>query len=328
MTSAQHITPPRPMHRPVARPLGFQPRPPLPRAPQPPEHVRYPVALGAKAYDVTTCIAARVIGNVSALVFCTDMKGSVEWSSAETTYKWIPFGNFHALISGPLSAAKEVAQYCGSALLSLESARTQEAVTSALGRGFGKYKASYAERLVQSRFGVSYKEFRERGKSWLPEETYKSLYDEIHNHRSGSEIIIAGFLPFEKDADLKNPQISRARRPYIFKVSDEYAITCDDFATIGTGGSLAEASLMHRSQSIHHSIPATIYQCYEAKRMSEKAEAVGVKSRIIIVYGNNQAMELQGPGFEILDSHFARLSPQPVDKVEMLSGNYFLNVAV
>lgn len=329
LTSGQHRTPywrPAVAFRPLQPAPGLRPPAMRPR-PQPLKHMRYPLPLMEAKEDVTTCIAARVVGNTSALIFCMDMKGSVEWSSSETTYKWIPFGNFHALISGPTSVAKELARYCAEPLRALDVVNTQEDVTRALGQGLGKYKRAFAESRIQAALGISYDEFRKTGKSSLPEDLYRDLSWEIKNHKSKAELIFAGFLPFDKAAG-RNATYLTSRRPYLFKVTDDDIITCDDFACIGSGAGLAEASLMHRQQTIHHSVPVTIYHCYEAKRMSERAEGVGEKTRIVVVYRDSECSgeEMKTAGLIALAESFTKYSPQIVPNNLPMDKDRFIKV--
>jgi hypothetical protein len=273
---------------------------------------------------MTTCIAAKVGGSNPALVFCMDMKGSQEWSSSETTYKWITFGNFHALIAGPTSVAKEVANYCAEAVCSIDKVKTQTQVANALRKGLGRYKASVAEATIQSQLGISYEEFRQRGKDAFPADLCRSISWEIKNYRSGAEVIFSGFLPFDKHANIDDPACRgyrNSRWPHIFKVSDTSSsssvMTCDDFATIGSGSYLAEGALLYRSQNYHYAFASTVYNCYEAKRMSERADGVGERTKIVVVYKDNKACDLQLRGMEILKAAFVRFSPQIVCGIEM-----------
>jgi hypothetical protein len=264
---------------------------------------------------MTVCIAARIVTNNSAIVLAMDMRGSVEWASAETTYKWIPFkkSGFHALIAGPISTARELARFCGDYVDAAPTLNTQTDIVLALRRGIGKYKREFAEAHVQSRLGITYDEFRTSGKSTLPEDLYRDVAWEIKNHYSNAELIVAGFLP---PASLCQEVSEREGRrvvgtPYIFKVSGDSALTCDDFATIGSGGALAEASLLHRSQNLNHSLARTLYQVYEAKRLSERADGVGAKTRLIILYQDSIRYIKEG-GLDLLAQDFKRLSPQSV----------------
>lgn len=119
--SGSPITPRWPFQRkpevrptlPCHRPGTHQPLPRFLKRPdqQPIKYTRY--ATG----EMTVGIAARILRDVPALVLCSDLKGSVEWSSSETTHKMIPlrFG-FTAQIAGHESNAKELARHCHEAL--------------------------------------------------------------------------------------------------------------------------------------------------------------------------------------------------------------------
>ena len=246
---------------------------------------------------MTVCIAARVLGNNPALILCMDLKGSVEWSSSETTHKWIPLRHgFHAQIAGQVSRAKELAHHCEDALPA--NPVTQRDIVQALRKGIGTHKRALADEYTQGKLGISYEEFRKKGKTWIPEDIYREMSWEIKNQYATDELIVSGFI---------------GRDPYIFKVSSDHVITCDDFAVIGSGTALSEASLLQRSQNINQGKDLTIYQVYEAKKLAERADAVGTKTRIVIIWGDGSKQYVNDIGFDLLKARFAQFSPQPIN---------------
>jgi len=186
--------------------------------------------------DMTVCIAASSIFNSDPMiVLCADMMGSTDWSSSETTPKWRPVGtDFYALLSGPISNARELAAACHRSFSMSDTPQRTTDVLGIIRRAIGYYKEGLAEAHIHGRLGISYQEFRLRGKSELPDELYRDLCSEIKNHYSDAELIIAGFID---------------RKPNIFKVSGDTVWSCDSFAVIGSGTLIAEASLFHRQQS-------------------------------------------------------------------------------
>jgi hypothetical protein len=302
------------IHRPVVRPWGFQPRPPLVlRRPQPLKH-----RMMYDRLDMTVCIAAKIVGNRSALVLCLDMKGSVEWSSSETAYKFVPLAGFAALVAGPLSVAKELSWHCGAAI-DAAAPHTPPEVLSAIRQGIGSYKAAFAESYTQRTLGISYNEFRSERMSAFPQETYRQVAEAINTHSSGAELIICGFLPSLQSCveETARTRMRIRRTPYIFKVASDIVTIYDDFVSIGSGGYLADASLLQRSQSIHHSLSKTMYQVYEAKRYAERADGVGEKTRVILINEDDSLQAVQQNGLDLLASEFTRLTAQPIIGVDL-----------
>src|SRR5207302_1259127 len=118
----------------------------------------------------------------------------------------------------------------------------------------GLYKADFANSLIQATLGMSYEEFKDKGKTLLPPKLYGSLLTDIRAHRSGAELIIAGFA-----------QTEHVVTPVLFKISWDTVAWCRHFAVIGTGTILAEASLFNRSQNTEYQLGPTLYHVYEAK---------------------------------------------------------------
>jgi hypothetical protein len=283
----------RPANPPLVRRLG-QIRKPWP-SPLPVKHRRYP----EWDTDMTVCIAAASILNEDPLlVLCADMMGSTDFSSAETTWKYRPVGKgFHALLSGPTSNAREMVSACHQELLKNPPVTMAEAI-KALRTAVGEYKNILAEAHIQSRLGVSYEEFRKNDGSQWPEDLYRDLLLEIKNSYSNVELIVAGFLN---------------SKPVIYKISGDSVWSCDDFAVIGAGTPVAEASLFHREQSFFRGKNHSLYFVYEAKKLSERAPGVGKKTRLYVVRPDNSFEETLPEGFQILESHFSKFAPRPIE---------------
>ena len=144
------------------------------------------------------------------------------------------------------------------------------------------------------------------------------MSSEIKGHRSQADLIIAVFLPSLPPGDAPLTFGFRSsRRPYIFKVQSEMVSMCENFSAIGSGGYLAEASLFQRSQNFHQDAASTIYQIYEAKKLSEKADGVGQKTRIIVVHSDDTIQQVKDDGIQILEGYFQRFGLQKVAGVKL-----------
>jgi hypothetical protein len=245
---------------------------------------------------MSVCIAAAsILNNDHLLIFCMDMMASTDFSSAETTWKWSPLvGNFYALIAGTISTAREITSLCRAELVGAENDNIN-GILNRLRRAIGGYKLRFAEAYVQGRLGISYDEFRRKGRNALPDELFRELSYEIKNHFSNAELIVAGFLE---------------TKPIVFKISADSVWFCEDFAVIGSGTQIAEAALFNREQTFTRGKNQSLYCVYEAKKLAEKAPGVGKKTNLYIVHPDRSVDAVLPPGFQVLDAHFERFAPR------------------
>jgi hypothetical protein len=256
---------------------------------------------------LTVCIAAKAaIYKDPALILCMDMMGSTEASSAETTWKLHALcPDFHGLIAGPISAARELAAYCGIELdAEMKRDKGVPDLLQALRNGVGVYKRALAGAYIRSRIGLSYDEFIKDGKAFLSEDVHREMRWEIKNQYSCAELIVAGFCPW----------------PVILKVSGDIVINCDDFAVVGTGTTVAESSLLHRSQNMQNSIDLTIYQVYEAKRLAEKAPGVGKTTKLAVFRPARWVQFVLKAGFDELEEQFEKFGPHRITLRDLPEG--------
>lgn len=181
-------------------------------------------------------------------------------------------------------------------------------ILRSLRAGIGAYKRQFAEGYIQSRLGMSYDEFYERGRSRIAEDVYREISFEIKNHHSGAELIVAGFL---------------FGNPVIFKIGSDTAWSRDDFAVIGSGTTLAEWSLFHRNQSFLNSRVATVYNVYEAKRLAEKDPHVGRGTQLSIARPNAHLESISENGLKSLEKYFCRFGPRRVKLSELPPDSFY-----
>ena len=247
---------------------------------------------------MTVCIAARCVDYRGPfIVCCTDLMGSNDLSGAETAFKFQMLGaNFVSLLAGPMGTARELAGNCGAELQAGEIGCSAD-VMSRLRIGIGQYKHDFAESHIQSKLGISYAEFRSTGKASLPVDLYRDLSWEIRNHSSGVELIVIGFINV---------------KAAIFKVSGDVAWPCDDFAVIGTGTGLGEASLFYREHHMLCSLETTLYHVYEAKRMAEKAPYVGKATMLFLLRPGGKLEMVADRYTKQLDGCLSKFSPSAI----------------
>jgi len=181
-------------------------------------------------------------------------------------------------------------------------------VSKALRKALGEHKRTLADAHLQAKLGISYGEFQNSGKGWIPDDVFREMLWEIRNQTARDELIVSGFIKAV---------------PYIFKLSNDGVVTCHDFAVIGSGAYLGEASLFQRSQNSNDPFNKTIYQVYEAKRLAERAEGVGEKTQLIVVWHNGKRQLVNDSGIMLLISNFVKISPQPVNEKMVLPKEAF-----
>jgi len=256
-------------------------------------------ALGA----MTVCIAASTaIKGVPAVVLCVDMMGSTDYTSSETIHKFYPVGpDFFALLAGTLSDAGEFARLVRSRL-STEKPADQSALLRQIRAAVRDFKHAMAETHIETAIGISYDEFRRKGKKTLPEDLYRSLCWEIRNQQTDVELLIAGFLPV--------PGKPERLIPAIVKVSFGKVWYSDNFAVAGSGAGIAEPALFHRNQNSLDTFEATVYQVYEAKCLAERSPGVGRRLIMLVLRPKQRPLVLTEPGIKFLDKQVKRFSPR------------------
>lgn len=220
---------------------------------------------------MTVCIATICYQNGEPrIILCSDMKVSSSLGSAETMLKnrLIYTGTttpWHALTAG---TDTDIA-----ALLSATRAAFK----------LHRVKRQRVEQIVQSKFAMGYDEFLKTGKQSLPDDAFRMAITEIDMASPDVEFIVAGF---ESD-----------RFPILIKthVRDGAKIK-EEFACIGEGAYLAQASLLNRGYSDMMPFNTALYAVYEAKRFAEGAPSVGSATSMAIASmdGNLKLVNLTG----------------------------------
>lgn len=225
---------------------------------------------------MTLCIAAACQDHgKSRIVIATDWKVSIETATAEIQDKlcWID-DNTPVLIAGTISKAKELKDTFRNYFEYLKKenrALRASDLPDVMKRPIAVHKRKLANEHISLRLGLSYKEFRESvGRNEIPPDTAKEVMDEISAIGLDCTLIIVFF--FEKD-------------PYIYKVEEDGSlISCDNFATIGSGSPIAGGVLYQRQQESDMSLGRTIYHVYEAMKLGSIASDVGQEHTINVLY--------------------------------------------
>jgi hypothetical protein len=221
---------------------------------------------------MTLCIAAvcRDEKNGPAIVLCSDHKIGSWAAQAEIGFKfsWAT-ANWPTLIAGDLSRTEELIATFQQELNKFRSVEELNGhnVFDAMKSCGNTFREKLVEELVRKKLSVSYEYLRQnRGK--FPPATVYETYTQIGSIDSEAEIIATGFIE---------------NKAYLIVVERDCTVSNrQHFASIGTGAQIAEPALFQRKQRHVESIPITIYNVYEAKRLGEIADGVGKKTTILI----------------------------------------------
>src|SRR5207302_1582890 len=121
--------------------------------------------------------------------------------------------------------------------------------------------------------------------SSLPDDLYREIFWEIKTHYSQAELI--------------------------------------DFAVVGSGTGIGEASLFHREQNFLHPLELTLYHVYEAKRLAEQAPSVGKRTKLFVARSGGRMDIASEAGLTLLDDYFRSFSPRSVDINALPPGFFF-----
>jgi len=249
---------------------------------------------------MTICIVAEYgTREDRGLILCSDWKASTALGSSETSYKqhFLPH-NWYALGAGSES---DILSFV--ALLKLEFDAVKEInetnVQSLIRGAIQKRKNQKADEYISSKFGVSYKDFIDIGKTKFPEELFRAAFTEVSRIDLGADLIVAGF---------NNLQL-----PLICEATNDGVHIRDNFATIGEGAYLATSVFRHRQYHGVEDLNRAIYVVYEAKRYAERVGSVGTQTLLRVLRENDtHPINVNGEGIEFLASQFTEYGPQPI----------------
>ena len=249
-----------------------------------------------------------------AIVLCSDSLGSNDFSSTENVSKFetLPQG-FGAMLAGQVATARELLQVVREKIEDGPIHRITD-LLDRLRQSVRQQKQRFAEEHIGARLGISYREFRQNGRSAFSDDLFRETSWEIRNHRLEAELLIAGFIK---------------GRATIVKLSAEQVTVCDSYGAIGSGALLAEASLMQRDYLPMGGVDYAAYIAFEAKRMSERAPGVGRQTGLMALRSRpsgDTILDIYPPDFmSILDADFKRFAPRPLAarKLTPIRGHWF-----
>jgi hypothetical protein len=258
----------------------------------------------------------------NAVVFATDFQVEGEVGTAQIGKKLAltPDESHPILIAGTQTRAIALAQEVSRALHEFRTPRDKADQMDipidwdmALKVAVMRHKFLIANEMISSRFGISYQEFLKTGKAVFPEDVHRETMTEISRTSLDCWLLILAFSH---------------TTPTIYRISSSGSVeVCENFAAIGSGYYIAEASLFQRSQSTENDLGMTIYNVYEAMKLGSIAPGVGDKFQIGVAewdwyeqpnplnHGEVKVSFLEPKYYTYLAKRFARFGPRPVSAV-------------
>lgn len=264
---------------------------------------------------VTLCIAAACeLQGKPRIVLCTDWKaeetlGGTSLGSSENADKlyWIGKG-WAALIAGSESSGQELVRAFAKHMKTVKKFEWGE-LQEELRKPLLEHRDAVIEAHLRRTIGFSRDWFFDKGKEKLPPETVRDCIADMKRVSLGASMIISGFVTAQF-----NPGSPRRRQhPLIFEVQMNGSTrTCKDFTAIGEGKLIAIPTLKQRDQNASHGLLQTLYQAYEAKRLSEIIPSVGETHSIDVLAPGGSVKSLSDAGYELLDRLYTRFGPRKI----------------
>lgn len=251
------------------------------------------------------------------VIVATDFRIETETAGAETEYK-VDFlsDNWVAVFAGPVSQARELLTLYGEALHS--HAVTKQNCVNLLREPQRQLRRRMADSLTHALHSISYEEFLQSGKTWLPDDIYRQTSYQISAQQIAAELILIGyFAPGEF---------------VLLKTQNGDVEQCSHFAAIGSGAEIAKSVLFQRAHKDYYPDWDTIYSVYEAKKLSEIAPGVGKMTSYMCLNEPDPSKKSvldsyricsREVGFPFLEKAFRRFGPKPVKTLNIPKGFWY-----
>jgi hypothetical protein len=148
---------------------------------------------------------------------------------------------------------------------------------------------------------MSYQDFLLNGKARLPDDLFSSTFLDVERTGIDADFLVCG--------------LDQYGLAYIAQTSaDCRAVLKEDFATIGEGAYLAQASLLNRREW-RESFEHTLYCVYEAKRFAEGASSVGASTMMMVMYQGGRVDMVTKNGMAQLEEAYKESGRQNISPI-------------
>lgn len=272
--------------------------------------------------DMTLCIAAASLEKGEPrIVVAFDFRVETDWIGADAAFKMSRFTDKWAvLFAGKVANAREVINAYATSLSGTEL--TDANIYDELRHPAQSHKLMLCEHHVQMKLGMSYAEFVEGGKECLSESMFQETETEIKNLNMGCDLIACGFMPSDERTDHLNT--SR-----IFTIEECGEVSQhDNFATVGSGGVIAESVFFQRTLTRFAPLERTMYVVYEAMKLATKAPGVGGTVNMAVLEPSATGESIvyrvvSDKGYQHQQDLFKLYAPKPLDVLPEVDGEWF-----
>jgi ATP-dependent protease HslVU (ClpYQ) peptidase subunit len=239
-----------------------------------------------------------------AIILCCDWQGTFGYVKSENTDKTRRIGAATALISGTLTEADELLNASETAiktfLAKTEAENTDLHINTLLAdlRGVAqRRKRDLMSEYFALNVGMDFNEFVTKGKTHFHQHHYDSLWGAASRLSLGASILYAMF-----DAD-RDPVLILLRQDGKVRWEDQYA-------TIGSGGDIADAILSTLDFNSEMTFLPCLYEVHRAKVASESNIYVGKTTTYEILLSDGSHFDVSDELYKYVNNRVRRYKRQ------------------
>jgi 20S proteasome alpha/beta subunit len=259
-------------------------------------------------HPVTICIGAICRENKEdRIVLCADQRVGIEgFASAETGFKLDVIGpGFAAMIAGTLARGREL---CGvfnlhiDELLNNGQKLTQQNILDVLKEPPKMQKRRLLDEYFENTWGITHQQFLDGKLKHFPDSDRSKIAADIQAIHLDCFLLIAGFIQ---------------NTAFLCMCEDSgRVLRLDDFATIGSGSTVAQASLYRRGIQRFSLLEPALYAVYEAKKFAEIDPIIGTETNLVVMAPDRSPSWVSNKGRKHLDERMQTFFPDwlPLDK--------------
>jgi len=261
---------------------------------------------------MTVCIAAIALDVIDSdngtcqqpMILCSDKRIEGWNGGADIMQKQLWAGErWPALIAGDdISRATDLLAMYRDHLNTI-GPQTEQSIIETLKFPARQMRRTLIDNYIELNTGLNYEEFLRVGSQPNPPEYYHRVSGELKQVELGCELLIVGYIGW-------HPKIFHVRR-------DASVAQQQHFCAIGSGGTVAEATLFRRKYDWNVKKNQAMYLAYEAKKFSEVMPGAGSETEISIVrwWGDDKPLSVHSIDCEgEMDEHFRKYGPQPLPR--------------
>ena len=254
---------------------------------------------------MTVCIAAAAETEEGqrALVLCTDRRVGGALGSAETGLKsrYITKG-WRLLTSGDEHEIMALDKLYTQRFRQINATKPEN-LDESMRWPVNERKRQLASEFIRARFATSLEDFQQHAKQRLPDDIFHEAIRAIGDIRTEADVVMAGF------SDEYSAEIYEC-------CGDGKVRIHEDFAVIGEGALIATSSLLRRRQDYVTTLNDTLFNVFEAKRLSEAVGSVGRGTSLSVLYPDGTHKYVSSAARTELNVHYKKYGPQSYQSIQ------------